>query len=96
VTNASPGVDPGFPVHAIADGTVITSSWDPTGFLGNVVVIEHTAPDGTRYRSIYAHLRNGATTDCENSKIWSDDYPPMGGDPSVDIREPLFDQFMSV
>jgi hypothetical protein len=51
------GKDPSFPVHAIADGRVVTVVWD--SWSGNIVVIEHVAHDGSKYRTAYFHLRNG-------------------------------------
>lgn len=56
-----PGEDPSFQVHAVAAGRVVASHWD--SWLGNVVVLEHVSPGGRRYRSVYAHLRNGFSHD---------------------------------
>lgn len=58
--------DPSFQVRAVAAGQVISIERNEDE--GNTVVIEHTAPDGTRYRSIYVHLRNGARHDCLAAK----------------------------
>ena len=56
-----PGENPSYKVHAVAAGQVIFADW--TELSGNVIVIAHTAPDGTSYRSMYMHLRNGAKHD---------------------------------
>lgn len=55
------GKDPAFAVHASADGRVVTAEWND--WLGNVVVIDHQAANGDRYRSVYMHLRDGITHD---------------------------------
>ncbi len=58
--------DPGWPVYAVASGVVVTVVWDDLA--GNVVVIEHTAPNGNRYRSLYLHVRNGFDHDLKMAK----------------------------
>lgn len=63
------GEDPSFQVRSIAEGKVISAYWDD--WLGNTVVIEHRAPDGTRYRSIYSHLRNGPEADLAKARTIS-------------------------
>jgi murein DD-endopeptidase MepM/ murein hydrolase activator NlpD len=55
--NAQQGVDAAFGVYAVAAGTVVSVFWD--NWSGNIVIIEHTAPNGDRYRSTYMHLRDG-------------------------------------
>jgi Ca2+-binding RTX toxin-like protein len=75
--------DPSFPVRAVAPGQVITVAWD--NFVGNLIVIEHTAPDGERYRSLYMHLRNGATNDCTNSKNF---VATLGPAPTPPVTDP--------
>jgi hypothetical protein len=47
--------DCGEPVYAAADGQ-ITSARDAGAGWGNVVIIEHTAEDGTKIQSLYGHL----------------------------------------
>ena len=59
--NAQDGVDPSFGVYAVADGKVVSVLWD--NLLGNTIVIEHKAPNGDRYRTVYNHLRNGFDND---------------------------------
>ena len=54
------GDDPTFAVRAVADGRVLVVYW---GGAGNGVAIEHTAPDGFRFLSVYYHLRNGKDHD---------------------------------
>lgn len=55
------GQDVTFKVLAVAPGRVVTKIWDD--WFGNTVVIEHTASNGSKYRTIYMHLRNGYTHD---------------------------------
>jgi murein DD-endopeptidase MepM/ murein hydrolase activator NlpD len=54
------GSDPTFAVRAVAPGRVIAIWW---GGGGNIVAIEHTAPDGFRFVTLYYHLRNGKDND---------------------------------
>jgi hypothetical protein len=63
--------DPSFKARAVGPGRVISVATEPTGLAddtvwleGNNVTVEHTAPDGSRFRSIYVHLRDGAVHDC--------------------------------
>lgn len=65
-TNISNGEDPTFGVYAIAAGKVIDVKWSNGG--GNTVTIEHTAPNGFKYRSSYLHLRNGFSHDLAKAK----------------------------
>lgn len=58
--------DPTFGVYGIAAGKVIDVRWANGG--GNTITIEHTAPDGYKYRSTYLHLRNGYDHDRANAK----------------------------
>jgi murein DD-endopeptidase MepM/ murein hydrolase activator NlpD len=60
------GKDVTFQVRAIAEGRVVSKLWD--NWHGNVVVIEHTASDGSKYRSQYFHLRDGYTHDRNAAK----------------------------
>jgi len=61
-TSSLDGVkNPSFPVYAVAAGSVINVYWDY--WSGNTVIMEHYAPNGTVYRSIYCHLRNGPAND---------------------------------
>ncbi|HEX3527994.1 MAG TPA: hypothetical protein VH988_13100 [Thermoanaerobaculia bacterium] len=57
-----------FPVKAAAPGAVIFSGWDD--WSGNTVIISHDA-GGVKdaFRTIYMHLRNGASHDC--TAAWS-------------------------
>ncbi|EEH63843.1 peptidase, M23 family [Gleimia coleocanis DSM 15436] len=45
----------GTPIYAVADGEVIESASNPSGY-GYLVVIEHHDEDGKAYRSAYAHM----------------------------------------
>lgn len=49
--------DCGEPVFATADGR-ITFAADAGPGWGNVLIVEHTAPDGTRIQSLYGHLES--------------------------------------
>lgn len=48
--------DCGEPVYATADGEILFARDAGPGW-GNVVMIEHTAPDRTKLRSLYGHLQ---------------------------------------
>jgi murein DD-endopeptidase MepM/ murein hydrolase activator NlpD len=74
---ATPHVWASFKARAVAPGRVISVATEPIPGAplddtvpgdGNNVTVEHTAPDGTRYRSIYVHLRDGAVHDCNQAK----------------------------
>jgi murein DD-endopeptidase MepM/ murein hydrolase activator NlpD len=69
------GIDPTFAVHAAADGKVISVFGD--AWSGNIVILEHVAPNGQKYRTSYFHLRNGYTHDLLNAKL-----TVAGSDPS--------------
>ncbi|MEZ4883875.1 MAG: hypothetical protein R3E32_03975 [Chitinophagales bacterium] len=60
------GIDPTFMVYSVADGVVVTVTW--LDLMGNVVVVEHTAPNGDKYRSAYIHVRNGFDHDLQKAK----------------------------
>lgn len=64
--NAQEGVDATFGVYSVADGTVVTKLWND--LMGNVVIIEHVAPNGDRYRTTYMHLRDGFDHDLAEAK----------------------------
>lgn len=65
-SSVATGEDPTFGVYAIAGGKVIDVKWSNGG--GNYITIEHTAPNGFKYRSTYLHLRNGFTNDLNLAK----------------------------
>ena len=47
----------GLPVYAVADGTVVYSAKTPDSYRwGNLILIEHVNPDGSRAVSLYGHL----------------------------------------
>lgn len=60
------GKDVTFDVVATAPGRVVTKLWD--NWFGNTVIIEHTAKDGSKYRTIHMHLRDGYTHDTTAAK----------------------------
>ena len=49
--------DCGEPVFAAADGEIVLATDAGPGW-GNVVIIEHTASNGTKVRSLYGHLQS--------------------------------------
>jgi hypothetical protein len=53
--------DLGQPVYAIAHGKVTWAEYNPKSW-GNIVLIEHALPDGTRVWSQYAHLERIMTS----------------------------------
>jgi len=55
--------DKTFPVCAAAAGKIIWVGYHPGP--GNVVIIEHTPPEGKPFRTIYHHLRNGRDNDID-------------------------------
>lgn len=54
--------DCGEPVYATADGEIVFAQDVGPGW-GNVVIIEHTAEDGTKIRSLYGHLQTITKTE---------------------------------
>lgn len=46
------------PVYAVAEGIVIKSAYYGTSTWGNVILIEHTLPNGTKVWSQYGHLED--------------------------------------
>ncbi|HYP51351.1 MAG TPA: M23 family metallopeptidase [Pyrinomonadaceae bacterium] len=64
--NANTGgdTDCAAPVYAAADGR-ITFAEDAGAGWGNVVIIEHTAADGTKIQSLYGHLETTIKTSGE-------------------------------
>lgn len=57
--NANTGgdTDCGAPVFAAADGTIVFAEDAGAGW-GNVIIIEHTAPNGTKIQTLYGHLQS--------------------------------------
>jgi len=47
--------DCGEPVYSTADGEIVFAKDAGPGW-GNVIIIEHTAEDGTKLRSVYGHM----------------------------------------
>jgi len=50
--------DLGYPVYAVANGVVLFSGQGTGSSWGNIILIEHTLPDGTKVWSQYAHLKD--------------------------------------
>jgi hypothetical protein len=66
-----------FAVRAAAAGRVIFVGWD--GFSGNTVIVSHdVGRERDAYRTVYMHLRNGATGDCTSSWSQSVSHAPQG------------------
>jgi murein DD-endopeptidase MepM/ murein hydrolase activator NlpD len=59
--------DCGEPVYAASNGK-ITFAKDAGAGWGNVVIIEHTAPDGTKIQSLYGHLETIAKNEGETQR----------------------------
>jgi hypothetical protein len=68
-----------FEIRACAAGRVIHIGWD--NWSGNTVIVSHDV-GGVQdaYRTIYVHLRNGASNDCEAA--WSQTVPTLS-DPAL-------------
>jgi hypothetical protein len=63
-----------FELLAASDGVVRYVGWD--NWSGNTIVISHdTENEKDLYRTIYMHVRDGATNDCKNS--WNKSYPKL-------------------
>ena len=54
--NSGGNTDCGEPVYAIGNGKIIYANYAGVGW-GNVVIIEHTLPDGKKIESLYGHLQ---------------------------------------
>jgi hypothetical protein len=75
-----------FTVEAAAPGRVIFSGWDP--WSGNTIIVSHDAGrERDVFRTIYMHLRNGASHDCEMA--WSASVPSINGTNLSDYEEHL-------
>lgn len=59
--NTGGNSDCGAPVFAAADGEIIFAKDAGAGW-GNVVIVEHTAPNGTKLQSLYGHLEKMTKT----------------------------------
>ena len=62
--NSGGNTDCGEPVYAAANGVVSYSSDAGPGW-GNVVIVTHSLPDGTRVQTLYGHLREIIRADGE-------------------------------
>jgi murein DD-endopeptidase MepM/ murein hydrolase activator NlpD len=65
--NSGGNTDCGEPVYAIGNGTIIYADYAGTGW-GNVVIIEHTLPDGKKIESLYGHLLESLKSEGEVKK----------------------------
>src|SRR5688500_16809748 len=62
--NSGGDTDCGEPVFASADGVIVFAADAGAGW-GNVVMIEHTSPNGTKLRTLYGHLQEILRSDGE-------------------------------
>ena len=70
-----------FEVRAAAAGKVIFIGWD--NWSGNTIVVSHRVNGvDDAFRTIYMHLRNGASGDCANA--WSKSVPSIAADTADD------------
>lgn len=65
-----------FEVKASAAGRIVHVGWD--NWSGNTVIVSHDIGGTDTYRTVYMHLRNGATNDCEAA--WTQSVPTLSGD----------------
>lgn len=56
--NGGGDTDLGDPVYAVANGTVVFSAVGSGTSWGNIIMIEHSLPDGSKVWSQYAHLKD--------------------------------------
>ena len=65
-----------YTIEAAAPGEVVHVGWD--NWSGNTVIVSHTV-DGVSnaFRTLYMHLRNGASADCTNA--WNNTVPTLSG-----------------
>lgn len=80
------GENPTFEVRASAPGKVLSAGWD--NWMGNTVIIEHTAADGSKYRTLYAHLRNGKSNDVAMARA-----VPIPADAAADSNYVKYNKF---
>jgi len=71
-----------FEVRAAAPGKVVFIGWD--NWSGNTVVVSHADAAGhdDAFRTIYMHLRNGASRDC--AAAWNATVPTLSGSDLID------------
>jgi hypothetical protein len=78
-----------FQVRAAAPGNVVYIGWD--NWSGNTIVVSHADAAGNpdKFRTIYMHLRNGASHDC--STAWNNTVPTLSGQNLTDYTAHLND-----
>jgi hypothetical protein len=76
-------------MRAAAPGNVIFIGWD--NWSGNIIVISHADAAGNpdKFRTIYMHLRNGASHDC--SAAWNNTVPTLSGQDLTEYEAHLND-----
>ena len=80
--------DDTFEVKAAAAGTVVFIGWD--NWSGNTIILSHDEGGVTdAYRTIYMHLRNGASNDC--NAAWNNSIPGLSGQNLTDFTTHLND-----
>jgi hypothetical protein len=85
------GADPSFKIYSIGEGIVRSVVWD--NWSGNIVVVEHVAPNGKKYRSAYKHMRNGFTHDLAAAKaipLAADKMYDADGKPTQTMKYKLY------
>lgn len=65
--NSGGNTDCGEPVYAIGNGIIVYAENAGAGW-GNVLIIEHTLPDGKKVESLYGHLQEFVKTSGEVKK----------------------------
>jgi murein DD-endopeptidase MepM/ murein hydrolase activator NlpD len=65
--NSGGNTDCGESVYAIGNGVIIYAQYTGEGW-GNVLIIEHTLPDGKKIESLYGHLQEFVKTSGEVKK----------------------------
>jgi murein DD-endopeptidase MepM/ murein hydrolase activator NlpD len=75
-----------FLVEAAAPGHVVFSGWDP--WSGNTIIVsQDVASRHDAFRTIYMHLRNGASHDCQMG--WNTSVPSTSGTNLSDYEQHL-------
>lgn len=77
-----------FELLSAAAGQIVFQGWDT--WSGNTVIVSHTVdgePDA--FRTLYMHVRNGASNDCDRS--WTDTVPTISGSNLTEFKQHLND-----
>ncbi|MFP2907700.1 hypothetical protein ACLESD_22160 [Pyxidicoccus sp. 3LFB2] len=82
-----------FRVDAVADGTVLWVGYMPSP--GNVVIVEHTARDGSKFRTVYHHLRDGRDEDIARARLTKTYYEKGNGTGSFATADAAWKNYQS-